>query len=218
MPEHIHNAEAAATDAEAAAPDAGSAPDRPSGTRTADLPSAGRIVYRTLSAEELTPALFGSFVRTQNVTKVWRKRNGAWVIEDDPFVDDWTPADYEFLCTCLRNTVAGNGLVLGAFSDDGLKGFASVEGEALGSRSQYRDLTSLHVSQDARRHGIGRALFKAACEFAAANGGEKLYISSHSAVETQDFYRAMGCIEAEEYSAAHVEQEPFDCQLERALG
>ena len=45
----------------------------------------------------------------------------------------------------------------------------------------------------------------------------KLYISAHSAVETQSFYRAMGCVEAEAYCAEHVEREPFDCQLECAI-
>ncbi len=173
--------------------------------------------YRNLCAEEISPELFSAFVRTQNVTKVWRKRDGRWMIEDDPFVDDWSAADYAFLCDCLKNTVATGGMVRAAFLNGRLKGFASVEGIPLGSRGQYRDLTSLHVSQDARRHGIGRALFDAACEFAVEIGGEKLYISSHSAVETQAFYHAVGCVEAEEYCVKHVEQEPFDCQLERKL-
>lgn len=48
-------------------------------------------------------------------------------------------------------------------------------------------------------------------------GGEKLYISSHSAVETQAFYRGMGCRDAEEIDAAHAAREPFDCQLEYIL-
>ena len=42
----------------------------------------------------------------------------------------------------------------------------------------------------------------------------KLYISGHSAVETQAFYKAMGCVEAKEYNQKHVELEPYDCQLE----
>lgn len=175
------------------------------------------VLIRDLAADEITPELFGAFVRTQNVTKVWRKRDGQWVIEEDPFVDDWSASDYAFLCECLRNTVNTGGMVKAAFLDGRLKGFASVEGAALGSRGQYRDLTSLHVSQDARRHGIGRTLFEAACEFALAQGAEKLYISSHSAVETQAFYRSVGCVEAQEYNAEHVAREPFDCQLERPL-
>ena len=47
--------------------------------------------------------------------------------------------------------------------------------------------------------------------------GKKLYLSAHSAVETQAFYAAMGCVEAREYNEAHVASEPFDCQMEYAL-
>ena len=54
-------------------------------------------------------------------------------------------------------------------------------------------------------------------DWAREHGGKRLYISAHSAVETQAFYRGLGCIEAQEYSRKHVEKEPFDCQLEYPL-
>lgn len=38
-----------------------------------------------------------------------------------------------------------------------------------------------------------------------------------SFVESQAFYKAMGCREAEEYNKEHVEIEPCDCQLEFVL-
>ena len=173
--------------------------------------------YRTLVAEDLTLDLFRTFQRRQVVTDCWRRVEGRWVIQPDPFIDDWTPEDYAFLVDCLKNTVATGGVVYGAFIDGALKGFTSVEGTPLGSRGQYLDLTSIHVSRDARGHGIGKALFALAKAFARDRGAEKLYISAHSAVEPQAFYRAMGCVEAEEYQPAHVEQEPYDCQLECVL-
>ena len=46
---------------------------------------------------------------------------------------------------------------------------------------------------------------------------KKLYISAHSAVESQAFYKKMGCVEAEEYDPAHTAAEPCDCQLEYLL-
>ena len=46
--------------------------------------------------------------------------------------------------------------------------------------------------------------------------GTKL-ISAHSAVESQAFYKSMGCVEAEVYNQKHVEDEPYDCQLECGL-
>lgn len=118
---------------------------------------------------------------------------------------------------CLKNTVRSGGFVCGAFSDGILKGFVSVEGEIFGGENRYLDLSSLHVSADMRRNGIGKALFHAAREWAGKQGAKKLYISAHSAIETQTFYRNMGCVEAVEYDQKHVEAEPYDCQLECGL-
>lgn len=173
--------------------------------------------YRELSENEINRDLFRAFQRRQIVTKCLRKEDGKWVIREDPFIDDWGKEEYKELVRCLKNTVATEGVVYGAFVNDELKGFVSVEGVKIGSHLQYMDLSSLHVSQDMRRQGIGRELFLLAKRFAKEKGAEKLYISSHSAVESQAFYRSMGCAEAAEYISEHVEKEPFDCQLECGL-
>lgn len=172
------------------------------------------IDYRNITLEELNADLFSNFIRHQVVTKVRRIENGEWMIKDEPFIDDWSDGDYEFLVSCLKNTIMTGGLLYGAFSDDKLKGFVSVESELFGGMQKYLDLTSIHVSEDMRGNGIGRQLFHKAKEWAKANGAKKLYISSHSAVESQAFYKSMGCVEAEVYNKEHVEQEPFDVQLE----
>ena len=156
-------------------------------------------------------------IRHQVVTKCWRREKGEWVIREDPFIDDWTEADYRTLISCLKNTVSTGGVVYGAFIAGMLKGFASVEPDFMGKEGQYLDLSSIHVSEDARGTGIGRALFLMAKEWARARGAKKLYISAHSAVETQAFYRSMGCVEALEYDRRHVDREPFDCQMECVL-
>ncbi|MGN0998888.1 MAG: GNAT family N-acetyltransferase, partial [Faecousia sp.] len=75
----------------------------------------------------------------------------------------------------------------------------------------------IHVSQECRGRGIGRKLMEASKDWAKGRGAQKLYISAHSSVESQAFYRAMGCREAEEYNRASVEKEPCDCQLEVAV-
>lgn len=172
------------------------------------------VQYRNLLAGELSPALFDGFIRRQVVTRCRRKENGIWVLRDDPFIDDWSEEDYRFLVTCLRRTIEKGGLVYAAFWDGVLKGFTSVEAEPFGPDLAYFDLTSIHVSEDMRGQGIGTALFQAAKRWAGAHGGKKLYISAHSAVETQAFYRAMGCIDAQFIHQGHTEAEPFDCQLE----
>lgn len=175
---------------------------------------ASKIEYRRLGQTEINRELFDGFVRTQPVTQCWRKEQGEWLIKDIAFVDDWGEPEYETLVSCLRNTAATGGLVTGAFLQTRLVGFAAVEREPIGSRGQYLDLSSIHVSQDMRGYGIGKRLFHIAAGFAREKGAAKLYISAHSSVESQAFYRAMNCKEAEEYHSGHVEQEPCDCQLE----
>ena len=79
------------------------------------------------------------------------------------------------------------------------------------------DLSSIHVSEDMRRSGIGHRLFSAAADWAKGHGAQKLYISAHSAIESQRFYESLGCVDAVWYNRRHVEAEPFDRQLEYVL-
>ena len=172
------------------------------------------VQYRTLTAAEIRPELFQGFIRRQVVTKCWRRRKDKWVIEEAPFLDDWSEADFNFLVSCLKNTADTGGLVYAAFARGVLKGFVSVEPELFGGEQRYLDLSSIHVSEDLRGGKIGTTLFLAAKEWARQHGAQKLYLSAHSAVETQAFYHKMGCVEAQVYHQQHVEKEPFDCQLE----
>lgn len=172
------------------------------------------IQYRRLGADEIDRELFRNFIRHQKVTKCWRKENGQWVIRDAPFIDDWTEEEYQKLAQLLKRTVDRGGFVYGAFLEHALKGFVSVEAGLFGGEERYLDLSSIHVSEDMRGRGIGKVLFGAAKDWAGENGAGKLYISAHSAVESQAFYKAMGCAEAKVYHPGHVAEEPFDCQLE----
>jgi len=116
-----------------------------------------------------------------------------------------------------HDTFSKHDTLCGQPSGSMLKGFISVEPTLSGDAQGYLDLSSLHVSEELRGKGIGSILFQAARDWAKKKGGKKLYISAHSAVETQAFYRAMGCVEAQIYNQRHVEQEPYDCQLEYTL-
>ncbi|MBD5555985.1 MAG: GNAT family N-acetyltransferase [Roseburia sp.] len=175
------------------------------------------IQYRDLQEHEICQELFKDFIRHQNVTKCWRREHDEWIIKDDPFVDDWTEADYRTLVSCLRNTVSTGGFVHAVFYNGKLKGFVSVEQGLFGGEQKYLDLSSIHVSEDMRNQGIGAVLFCAAKEWAKENGADKLYISAHSAVESQAFYKKMGCVEAEVYHQRHATEAPYDCQLECRL-
>lgn len=176
------------------------------------------INYRYIKKDEIDRELFGDFIRHQVVNDCWRRVNGEWVIKSDPFIDDWTEEDYGVLISCLKSTLDKGGFVYGAFfaEKDQLKGFVSVEPEIFGVQ-KYMDLSCIHISEDMRGKGIGTALFEKAKCWAKEHGAKRLYISAHSAVESQAFYKKMGCTEAEEYNQKHVEAEPYDCQLELCL-
>ena len=87
----------------------------------------------------------------------------------------------------------------------------------IGGDNAYIDLAELHVSRDCRRVGTGTELFARVAGVARCLGARKLYISAHSAVETQAFYKKLGCVPAALPDAAHVAREPFDIQLEYSL-
>lgn len=175
------------------------------------------IEYKIINKNDLCIELFNNFTRHQVVTKCWRKENSKWIIKNTPFVDDWIEDDYKILISCLKNTINTGGLVYGAFYNSKLKGFVSVESEIFDDVQQYCDLSSIHISEDMRGNGIGKKMFLEAKKWAKQRGAKKLYISAHSSVESQAFYKAMGCVEAKVYNQKHVEAEPYDCQLECTL-
>lgn len=173
--------------------------------------------YRELKINEIDRQLFKRFERHQKVTQCWRKVNGEWMVKDVQFTDQWNEQEYYELIESLKNTLKLDGIIYGAFSENTLKGFTSVENGFFGKDQEYLDLSNIHVSEDMRGQGIGKRLFQMAAKWAKAHGAKKLYISAHSAIESQAFYKAMGCTEALEYNQKHVEKEPCDCQLEYVL-
>lgn len=173
--------------------------------------------YKRLYANDISINLFEGFIRHQVVTKCWRKEKGKWITKDAPFIDDWSKIDYNILICHLKDIISSEGFVYAAFYNEKLKGFVAVSSKLFGDYQEYLDLTDIYVSEDMRRKNIGKELFIAASSWAKKNGAKKLYISAHSAIESQAFYRSMGCVEAKTYNAKHVEDEPYDCQLEYNL-
>ncbi len=175
------------------------------------------IQYKELELDEIKEVLFKKFNRYQNVKKCWRKENDNWVLKDISFIEQWGSEEYKYLIKCLKNTIKTGGKVVGAFNNNVLVGFASIENELFGSHDEYIQLSSIHISSESRGMGIGKRLFDLINNIAKDMGAKKLYISAHSSKETQAFYKAIGCVEALEYNTKLVELEPYDCQLEYNL-
>ncbi|MCS5422909.1 MULTISPECIES: GNAT family N-acetyltransferase [Psychrilyobacter] len=173
--------------------------------------------YRELKVNDIHISLFNNFERRQVVTKRLEQVDGEWNEIDFNFVDDWEEDEYTFLIKCLQNTDKTGGVVIGVFWKNQLKGFASAESKLFGSKQEYIDLSCIHISNDMRGRGIGKVLFGYVTSWAKKQGAKKLYISSHSAVETQAFYNKLGCVDAVEINKKHAEEEPYDRQLEFVL-
>jgi GNAT superfamily N-acetyltransferase len=169
---------------------------------------------RRLSNDGLRDDLLAHFERRQRTTRVVRA-GGA--IEDDAFDDDWDEVAKASVIIALRDCVRRGGVVVGAFEGERLVGFASVEPERFGPDGAYVEMPYLHVTEVRRGRGIGAQLFRGACDGARGLGATRLYIGAHPSVETQAFYRRMGCIESAYVHTPILEHEPLDLQLERVL-
>lgn len=175
------------------------------------------VTFESLPAERITAELLRGFRRRQVVTQCLRRTDGGWAARDISFVDDWTDADRARVLDKLRAIASIGGVVLAALDGGALAGFAALRAGRLGPNGEDVELASLHVSEERRRQGLGRALFDRAADWARAQGAKALYISAHSAVESQAFYRAMGCVDARVPDPAHVAAEPCDRQMEYLL-
>ena len=142
--------------------------------------------------------------------------NSEWQLLPITFTEDWDLPRLRTEATDILQAIAAGIPAFGAFDGDVLVGFAQL-GERLGSRGQYIELVSYHVSAPYRGKGIGRRLFAAICDAARSLGVEKLYISAHSSRESQAAYRALGCVLAQEVDAKRAANEPCDVQMEYDL-
>ena len=173
---------------------------------------------RELFAADIFPGLLTPFVRTQQITKCWLQRDGGWVIDDAPFLDEWEPDEKREREQNFLRYLEEGGSVFGAFDSAGdLIGFSVLRGPLFGQTARYAELKQLHVSAPWRGHGLGKKLFLLACGRALENSADKLYISAQSSVETQAFYRGLGCDFAAEVNPAIAEHSPIDIQMELPL-
>lgn len=157
------------------------------------------------------------FRRRQQVTEVWRRNGNEMELVYQPFVEDWDAelrrAAAERMLGNLRRGYFGTG----AFDGGKLVGWTFYGNELIGERKNYVELHMFHVSELYRGKGIGRRVFEASLPLVRETGAERIFISSHSAKESQAAYKALGCVPARELFREAAEMEPFDIQLEFEL-
>lgn len=176
------------------------------------------LSFRKIEKGDLKPGLLKSFNRYQEVNKVWRKSDNGFIVIDSPFTENWDEAlKDEIISDDFAPCLERGGTVFGTFDEDVLIAFASLQPDFFGSEKQYVQLMQLHTSFEYRGKGIGKRLFDLCVREAKSWGAKKLYISTHSADETQRFYRGIGCEDAVEINQKLADHEPYDCQLEYVL-
>ncbi|WP_083338860.1 GNAT family N-acetyltransferase [Chromobacterium sphagni] len=172
---------------------------------------------RRLKPQDIAPGWLDGFVRRQLVDLVYRAAPGGGRLAlAEPFVDDWSNEERRGLCRELAR-IAARGLVLEARLQGRLAGFAAIAPERLGPEGDYLQLTELQVARSWRGRGLGRALLQACAAGGRELGAGRLYVSSHSAIETVAFYERCGCEPACWLHPAQLEREPFDWQMELNL-
>lgn len=175
------------------------------------------IQYKLLLMEDIDFAFFKSFNRFQETTQVWFFEDNLLKVKDDYFIDEWNDGKKIEVIQSLHNCLHTGGAVIGAFFKSELAGFANVENVFFGSQKQYIELPFIHVSKEYRQQGIGKGLFTLCCEMAKRLGAQKLYIAAHPSIESQHYYRSLGCMPALEINEKIFQKEPLDIQLEFIL-
>lgn len=174
-----------------------------------------RFAVFRMAEEDLNDGWLDGFVRHQDVTRMCFVKDGTWLEKDASFTEHWNPLRLREIERGIRGIVLRGGKAVAAYVKDRVIGFACVEPERFADG--YLNLDTIHVTEDLRGIGVGTALFRAICEEAMGLGGKQLYISAHPSVESQAFYRRMGCVLARTIHPELFAREPEDIHLEYAL-
>ncbi|ANX14315.1 hypothetical protein ABE41_020055 [Fictibacillus arsenicus] len=175
------------------------------------------IICKVLSLNDLHDTFLSEFNRYQVTNQVLYMENHQYKLKYDHFIDDWDDNKKAQVIHDLRICIDQGGRAIGAFDVSGLAGFANIDGCLFGTKTEYAELPYIHISSERRGCGIGKILFEKCCEEAKKLGARKLYIAAHPSVESQGFYKAMGCDGAVEINEKILSREPLDIQLEKIL-
>lgn len=171
---------------------------------------------KQLTILSIRPDMLTYFDRYQEVTQCWRRDASEWILKDVLYTRQWDENKKAWAIGYFSWLLEQGGIIMGAFDEHKLIGFAAIDGKLFGSQDQYVNLNLLIVSYGYRNKGIGGRLFVAISEKAIDLYAKKLYISAHSSKDSIAFYKRMGCKDAQEIIPDLID-EPFDLQLEYDL-
>jgi len=171
--------------------------------------------YRQLAAhetermKEINPARF--------IKRAWRNVNGTMQWIELNWLDEEYPDGYENHHNGLKATFEGGGFAIGAFANDCMVGFISVNRDIFGVQFKHVLLDQLFVDNKHQGQGIGKELFRLAVEKAKEWDVDKFYICAGSSEDTLGFYKSLGCVPAAEINKKLAANDVNDLQLEYNL-
>lgn len=175
------------------------------------------FVIKRLSIEDISEYMLKGYKRYHETKEVLYMTDEGLKKKKDSFIDDWTENDLVDKTRYFRYVLSKRGIVIALYTDEGIRGFSTVDPDRFGSGNQYCEMAYLHISRELRGRGLGRRLFEATVNAALMDDIPALYISTHPSVEAQAFYRGVGCVDAKEINPGILAREPLDIQLEYAI-
>lgn len=175
------------------------------------------IEFRLISRNEVDKNFLNEFIRDELVTRAWRIIDGNKELVEVSYEENWKSIDLELVSLKLKDTLDSGGIVISAFDNNRVVGFASVEFGKFGTNNMYNQLSEFHISRDYRGKGFGKKMFEEIKKASQNHGIQKLYISASSCENTQSFYKSVGCVDTLEINKELAQKEPYDIQLEYKL-
>lgn len=178
------------------------------------------VVIRNVTGEEIPDDWLDSFERYQESVQWYHYEGDQLVLGEEWFVDDWDLEERREKTVFIRQSLAEGAVLIAAFQTMEVSSEAKEENTKISQeqaeahsaadssqsetlagftlllppvRDGYAELSKLHVARSMRHKGLGRALFLEAKKAAAAMNAQWLFMATNPALETQQFYRAVGC-------------------------
>ncbi len=177
------------------------------------------ITIRLLTLSDIHPEMLYSFKDGQVITNKWVKIKDHYELAKANEAYEWNESKRIWISKYLAQQMESGGFVAGAFCNDKIIGFSSIDGVLEGDQEKYANLTMLFVDDEWKRKGIGRSLFIEMCRCAKEMGADKLFISAIPSVETVAFYFNVGCSDAEYIIESFVDTEEdryLECDLKES--
>jgi GNAT superfamily N-acetyltransferase len=169
-----------------------------------------------MAASEL--ARIGEIDRSERITQLYESRDGVLgLIDVDINAPRWgEPGEHtvQHRVESWRPLLDEGGVLLGAFDDDRLVGFAIYQRSI---SEGLANLAVLHVTKTHRHAGVGSELCDRVVRLARADGAGRLYVSATPTRATVDFYMKQGFEVLAKPNEKMLALEPDDIHLELRL-